>query len=232
MKKLLLLGSQHGNEVLGINLYTYISDRYPELLEHVDYLCGNPEAYDKHVRFIETDMNRSYNMGSASLEEKRADEILSLINAKPYDYVLDIHTTTADMRGTFITTALRPENTAIIQASSIDTIVVMSDTIAEHSLIGNVPSSVCVEYNEDAAKVTETLESLAQFVCNLVHETTVAPIKRNIYEVDGFIGLDEPTDGIHNFERTPSGYYPVLFGEVNYTKHHGFKSSSVFVQEI
>lgn len=232
MKKLLLLGSQHGNEILGINLHTYISEKHTDLLEHVDYLCGNPEAYDKHTRFIETDMNRSYNMGGSTLEEKRADEVLSLIKAKAYDYVLDIHTTTADISGIFITTALRPENTEIIKASRIDTIVVMSDTIAEHSLIGNFPASISVEYNEDVAKQLESLESLAEFVRNLVNETSAAPIQRSIYEVDGFIGLEEPTDGIRNFERTPTGYYPVLFGEVNYTKHQGFKSSSVSVQEI
>lgn len=230
-EKVLILGSQHGNEVLGINLYTYMSDKYPEYLKFVDYICANPDAYSKHTRFIETDMNRSYKTGGDSYEENRAKDVLESINNNGYDYVLDVHTTTADVGGVFVAVALNEDNEKIIRASKITQIITMSNEIAGHSLIGNVPSSISIEYNEDLAREESSLEELSLFVINLVEGRDNEPLERHQYMVTGFIGNDEDTTGMKNFELSRHGYYPLLLGEVNYTKYLGFKAE-VKITEI
>ena len=60
MKKILLLGSQHGNELLGEKLYQYMQTYRQELLPYVVFKIGNPEAHQKGVRYVESDMNRAY----------------------------------------------------------------------------------------------------------------------------------------------------------------------------
>jgi succinylglutamate desuccinylase len=231
-EKVLILGSQHGNEVLGINLYTYMSQKYPEYVEFVDYICANPDAYSKHTRFIETDMNRSYKMDGHSYEEDQAREILKVIKQKAYDYVLDVHTTTAGVGGVFVAVALNDANTKIIRASKITEIITMSDEIAEHSLIGHVPSSISIEYNEVLAREESSLEELSQFVINLIDGNSNEPLERHQYVVTGFIANDEDTAGFENFKLSHRGYYPLLFGEANYTKYRGFKAETKVSQII
>lgn len=231
-EKVLILGSQHGNEVLGINLYSYILQKYPEYLKFIDYVCANPDAYAKHIRFIETDMNRSYNTVGDSYEEKQAREVLSMIEKKAYDYVLDVHTTTAEVGGVFVAVALNDANKKIIRASKITEIITMSDEIAEHSLIGNTLSSISVEYNEVLGREESSLEELSQFVINLVDGNSNEPIERYQYVVTGFISNDEDTVGLENFKLSDRGYYPLLFGEANYTKYRGFKAETKLSQII
>lgn len=62
MSKILLLGSQHGDELLGERLYEYLRGNRVELMPHVEYMVGNPGAHrhgydyigfkaDKHYKF-------------------------------------------------------------------------------------------------------------------------------------------------------------------------------------
>jgi len=231
-EKVLILGSQHGNEVLGINLYNYMLKKYPEYSDSVDYICANPDAYDKHTRFIETDMNRSYKTNGHSYEENQARKVLNVINEKAYDYVLDVHTTTADVGGIFVCTVLNKENMKIIHASKITEIIVMPDEIAEHALIGNVPSSISIEYNEILAREESSLEELSHFVINLIDGKENEPLDRNLYAVSGLISNDEDVSGLVNLKLACQGYYPLLFGEANYTTYRGFKAETKTVQII
>lgn len=226
MKKILILGSQHGNEVLGINLYNYLLEHRPHLAPYVEYLCGNPKASEKNTRFIETDLNRSYHTDGHSYEEERSKEVLAFIEASAFDYVLDAHTTTAPIKELFITTTLKDENRKIIAASLTPLIVEIPDEITDHALIGNVPASVSLEFNEDYAREKSTLEGLAEFIERLVKDTPVEPFERRLLHVTGLIEKDEDTEGFVNFELSPQGYYPVLYGEKNYTNYLGFKAES------
>ena len=91
MKKILLLGSQHGNELLGEKLYKYIIKNRPELTNFVFYKVANLKAKRLGVRYIESDMNRSYNCGKDTYEKRRATKIIEYIKANNFDLVLHMH---------------------------------------------------------------------------------------------------------------------------------------------
>src|SRR5688500_4098990 len=96
--RILIVGAQHGNEKLGPRLQRYLKNDKSGKFKNVDYLCGNPRALRADVRFIDTDLNRSYKPQTPiTYEEKRAKKILKIIQQSQYDYVLDVHTTTADV---------------------------------------------------------------------------------------------------------------------------------------
>ncbi|OGZ11452.1 MAG: hypothetical protein A2942_04360 [Candidatus Lloydbacteria bacterium RIFCSPLOWO2_01_FULL_50_20] len=59
----------------------------------LDFVLGNPKAYERNIRFIDRDLNASFGVSDSSYESGRATEILNEINGG--DVVIDFHTTTA-----------------------------------------------------------------------------------------------------------------------------------------
>lgn len=228
MKRILLLGSQHGNEVLGINLFKHILSVDPELGNNIDYICGNPNAFLVNKRFTESDLNRSYGAQNIkTYEEKRAHEILLYIKEHKFDYVIDLHTSTSDIGKALILPSLSENIRKIINRSNIYNIIVMPPHIVSQSLIGNVPNSISVEYNENLATKHSSLVELYAFVKMLSVKTACQPKKRNVFHVDRLIKTEElKNERVTNYTKTSSGYYPLLYGEKNYTTYSGFAAST------
>jgi succinylglutamate desuccinylase len=83
-QSILTVGAQHGDEKLGPLVWQHLNKHRPDLLTSVDYICGNPKAVSKNIRYIESDLNRSYSPSKSSnlsYEEKRAQEILGFIRS-------------------------------------------------------------------------------------------------------------------------------------------------------
>jgi succinylglutamate desuccinylase len=135
-----VVGGTHGNEYTGIwciqHLQTQaqeLQNRYPSL--SISTVLGNPKAFQRNRRFIDTDLNREcsiqrlqrdYHPQSSSLsnplsassavpplgvEAQRARELEQLFCAPTKEYpatdvIIDLHTTTANMGVTVIV----PEN--------------------------------------------------------------------------------------------------------------------------
>ena len=220
--RILIVGSQHGDERLGPRLQRYMQ-KHGARFANVDYLCGNPRAYRANTRFIDTDLNRSYAAESPkTYEQKRAQRILEFIRYGDYDYVLDVHTSTADVGRFFIATGLEGPLGEMISCAPFDRVVVMPPHIADCSLIGRVPQAISVEYDRKLARSQETLEELGQFLNDLLAGHG-SPKSRDIYYVRDTITLDADVDLSHkNFVMTGLGFYPILFGEKTYTSHRGF----------
>jgi len=229
MKKILLLGSLHGNELLGKKLYDYITEIRPDIVPHVRFKIGNIKAYRKNVRQIESDMNRSYTGGTTTYEERRAATILRYIRYEAFDLVIDLHTTTCLQPPCIIIPRISDYNRRFINSSSIDKIVLMPDDISKTSLIGVCPMAVSIEVNN-----TEITEQLMDQFCNdierYIHNTTCETPK-TIYEIKGFLNKNEISDKdvstLRNFEYCSFGFYPILVGENSYkkyTKYLGFKA--------
>lgn len=109
IKNITLVGGTHGNEFSGPYLLNLIENRVPisnYSTFKLNLLLANPKAYEKNVRFIDYDLNRSFlsndllNYSLGSYEANRAKVINQLLgpkgNAKT-DLIIDIHTTTANM---------------------------------------------------------------------------------------------------------------------------------------
>lgn len=113
--KVLVFGGTHGNEWTGVMAVTHNADRlkkkHPGL--DLDFILANPEAYKINKRFKDEDLNRAFQFlgedRKSSYEHARAREIKSMIDAAPC-FVIDLHTTTANMGTTVILTHLSELN--------------------------------------------------------------------------------------------------------------------------
>ena len=229
MKKILLLGSQHGNELLGDALYSYVKSHRRNLLPYITYKTGNLRAKKQGVRYIQSDLNRSYNGDHSTYEERRAARILKYIDDNKFDLVLDLHTTTCEQPPCLII----PDVTGILQpflrASSVTRIVLMKHDIVKTSLIGVCPQAVSIEINKhqlSEGQMAELCDDLERYLKGDVHTA-----EKELYEIDGPLKKAEISERdaleLRNFTLSKFGFYPVLVGENSYkaqTDYLGFKS--------
>lgn len=227
--KILLLGSQHGNELLGEKLYRYIRQRRPELLDHVYFKLANPKARRQNIRYIESDMNRSYDPNLNTYESKRAAHILEHIDQQRYDVVLDLHTTTCIQPPCFIIEKVSKHNRMFLTASSIEKVVLMEHDIVRTSLIGTHPTSISIEIAKDDVTpllLDQLCDDLQRFVDGIRTFTT-----KQGYPILGLLKKTEIDDStarsLVNFVPA-DGFIPVLVGENSYkknTEYLGFKAT-------
>lgn len=108
-KKVLVFGGTHGNEWTGIMSVLHYAQTYQRKFPALDlhFILANPEAYQINRRFKDEDLNRAFQFLNEnrpnSYEHNRAREIRDLIQSEPC-WVLDLHTTTANMGRTVIVT--------------------------------------------------------------------------------------------------------------------------------
>ena len=265
MPERMMLGDQpeglvlwpHGHEKLGPKVGYHMYSQEPELLERVDYLCGNPAAAAMHEQDTGnlhvpgfsvpgTDLNRAYEPGliPASYEHFRALGILDIIAKRGYRWVLDLHTTTTDsdrfliIRSDFLDTDAEVER--IINASPFDKIARWPERVrtpegdekflALMGLIGHVPGSVSVEAdrNKEDLVVHEVMATIRGLLSGVPQEAR----RRQIYDVTEFIPKAVDLGTHTNFEPMPDGRIPILSGDNRYaadpTKpYKGFFATSV-----
>ena len=104
-----IIGGTHGNEYTGVYLLKKLQiDKIHEKFSNlnIELLLGNPKAYEKCVRFIDHDLNRSFlkddlnNLNLSGYEANRAKVINYNLGPKESpktDFIIDIHSTTANM---------------------------------------------------------------------------------------------------------------------------------------
>jgi aspartoacylase len=109
IKNIACVGGVHGDELTGIFLIKKFQ-RSPSLVRRSSFrtlaLLGNPEAIAAGRRYIDRDLNRCFhqqdlaNIYLSCYEDKRAKELHKILTSKDddrVDFILDIHTTTANM---------------------------------------------------------------------------------------------------------------------------------------
>lgn len=228
MSRILLLGSQHGDEHLGEKLYQYLCEKRPELAGYVECLVGNPKARQQNVRYIESDLNRSYSGKCETYEERRAAEILTYIQDGDFGLVLDLHTTVCYQPPSMIMASINSRSEGFIRASSIKHVVIMEPVTVRASLNGVCPQAVSVEFNRNFTDtdLSKLCDDIQRYTDN---ESYIG--NKYVYELD-LLRKDEISEEefsqLRNFELSPMGYYPVLVGESSYLKsgydYLGFKA--------
>lgn len=122
IKRVVIVGGTHGNELTGIFLVKKFQ-RLPTLIQRFTFetytLLANPKAYEIGRRYVDTDLNRCFqrrdleNLNLFSYEAQRAKVIYltfgtgGIIGA---DFVVDLHTTTSNMGLTVIMRNKHPFN--------------------------------------------------------------------------------------------------------------------------
>ena len=107
--QVLLVAGTHGNEINGVFLFDQW-EKSPHLINTYGIktckVIGNPEAKKAGKRYIQQDLNRSFqeksflSFNSSNYEESRANELVNLYGEEgenPCQIALDFHTTTASM---------------------------------------------------------------------------------------------------------------------------------------
>jgi len=117
LPRVVVVGGTHGNEYTGMYVVEHVLSEselrttFPAL--SIDTLCANPRAYAVNRRFVDDDLNRQFTsvrLGSAPdasvYESVRAHGINAELGPKgptaSADFVIDMHTTTANMGCTII----------------------------------------------------------------------------------------------------------------------------------
>tara|TARA_Y100000589_G_scaffold37661_1_gene31492 strand:+ start:5094 stop:5984 length:891 start_codon:yes stop_codon:yes gene_type:complete len=106
-ENLLIISGTHGNEINPI----WAAKKFQNLISlndkksNLKFILGNPEAYKARLRYIDVDLNRSFNLQKCESEKniyeiKRANFLLSEFgknSVNPFQIVVDLHTTTSNM---------------------------------------------------------------------------------------------------------------------------------------
>lgn len=238
MKKVLLLGSQHGNELLGEQLYGYINVYHQDLLPHITYRVANSKAQKAGVRFCESDMNRSYGkIKPVTYEEKRARAVELFIAQQAFDMVIDLHTTNCLQPASLMVASLNQINIPCISAFDINRIVVMEIPMVTSSLIGRFESVISLEAN-----VTSVDEPFLENLCQSLYRYTndeVLNINRYVYHVNKMLLKEnvspETEKELENFKLSQDGFYPILTGNNTYrinTDYLGFRADKLEIIKL
>ncbi len=107
LKKIIIVSGTHGNEINPIwamNKFRYENSDIEKNIEY-KYILGNPKAYEKGIRYVDTDLNRSFCplnkiTKNNTYEITRANflvEKYGIDGLEPCQIAIDLHTTTANM---------------------------------------------------------------------------------------------------------------------------------------
>ena len=111
LKKILIVAATHGNEinpVWALNQYFNKENRVYKNIEY-KYIIGNPLAYERGVRYVDTDLNRSFDLidspDKLNYEINRAKFLVEKFGIQGFDpceIAIDLHTTTSNMGSSIV----------------------------------------------------------------------------------------------------------------------------------
>ncbi len=216
---------QHGNERYGLVVFNYLAEHIANF-PGLKIILANEPALNSNVRFIETDLNRSF-PGSinGSAEERLAVEILDELAG--IERVLDIHTTTSDVKLLPIVTELSEDTCKIINLIGSHEVAVIEEPLGNKSLIGNVRAGVSLEYGNEYAAREETLGETMRLISNVLNEEQRGPVEREVYFVTGGMAdtVTMPTEA-ENFSFIPEAEaYAILLYEKAYVGLHALAAT-------
>lgn len=91
--KIVVIGGLHGNEPVGVEAIIQFQNKAKNLRKgEITFILGNPQAYLQNVRFINSNLNRSFIPDfTDDYEGSRAKEITDFLKKYKPDYLLDLH---------------------------------------------------------------------------------------------------------------------------------------------
>lgn len=253
MTKILVVGSTHGHERIGLAVIEELK-KLPIEAGSIEYVVGNPVASQKGVPFIESDLNRVFpGQEQGTYEEMRAYALSPKIQAA--DIVIDIHSTkTTDLsdQSMVIVTSLNQETAAILGMIRPPKVLHMMYK-SGNALISGARIGIAFEYGKDDSELVlqAMLYDIALILCHegLLEKNPYPAIRAegpsdtyDVYDAfkKDFTGGYVLDAQIANFElvtagsvvcttergesiTAPEDFYPILFGNNRYTEILGFR---------
>lgn len=182
-----VVGGTHGNELTGTAVVRHlqsqkVAQEYPGF--QIEYLIGNEEAIAQNKRYIDKDLNRCFQLADLNdkskrlKEEKLAKQINQMLGPKGdprVDFIIDLHTSTANMRTNIVLTKIDPFHLrlAAYLKSKIPDAVITSETeimpdhhflcsIADKSIVVEIGpvAQGCLDYSTFAKTKTAVFSAL------------------------------------------------------------------------
>lgn len=221
MLKKFIVAAQHGNEKFGLKVLSNLLDMQPNNVEHE---IGNLEAIAKNVRYIETDLNRSFNAGSDSHEKRIARRLVKKISDSAPDCVIDVHTSISNVHRIAIVAKDNSYIRYLAHTLGMDAVIVMPKKYVKHSLIGAFPdSAISIEFGRN-----QRSDKLAKAVARCIDRLDAPPkefsFELPVYRVTGTISKSfKGLESLQNlqYNKALKGY-PVLAGKDTYETIGGY----------
>lgn len=246
-KKIIIFVATHGDEKNGLYVKKELNKKFkkhPVKNGTVDFVVANPLALKRGVRFIETDLNRSFpGNAKGSHEEKIAAKLYKLVGRA--DIAIDIHSTKSALKNALIVTKYDKKTREVVNMVKPENLLIMEVT-RNTALISNAKIGIAFEYGKDrsAAVVKKVSEDITRLLIglNMVElNQKERKIQTKVFRVyDTFpkkIG-EKLSDSIKNYCKVKKGsivakgkdyvvrakedFYPILFGKRNYREIFGF----------
>ena len=245
--KIILNIATHGNERIALKIAREIKKL--DLDERtLAVQIANKKAWAQNKRFIDQDLNRSFpGKKNGNYEERLAYKISPTVKAA--DLVIDIHETTSKLKDAAIVTKLDEPTKKCLQAIRPKYALVMNAT-KHNALISQAKIGIAFEYgkndkttlNKCVLGIKRLLKHLGVINIRLPKTKTVTryfDVSSVVRKPDGYKLLK----GIKNYQPIRAGqayagngknkliaktnFYPILFGEKNYTDIFGFRGKKI-----
>lgn len=166
MKNIVIVGGTHGNEWTGVYLVKHFAEKlkksFPDL--NLDMIHGNPHAFTENRRFTQEDLNRVFEAinkehNTGTYEYKRGLEIKEKILSHDSPWLIDLHTTTANLGSTLIITQDRTENfklAAAVQKKLPHLKIIFSPDPIKKYLVSQAPLGLMIEVGPIANSIVDT----------------------------------------------------------------------------
>jgi len=244
--KIILNIMTHGDERIGLK----VSKEIEKLHISKDTLAvqiANPRALAANKRFIDQDLNRSFpGKKDGNYEQRRAYNLLPAV--KKADMVIDIHSTTSNLKDALIVTSMSKKIKEYIGVIKPKYLLLMN-AVKNKDMISHTKHGIAFEYgkDKDASVLKKIVMDIKRIFGHLGIIEPVALSKKNIetqyfnvtstvakpkgYKLMGNIknyklvknGQSYARDR-NKFLRAKEDFYPVLFGQKNYEDIFGFKA--------
>jgi succinylglutamate desuccinylase len=209
IRKVAIIGGTHGNELTGVYLIQKF-DRFPVLLHRNSFEClkilANPGAIKENRRYIDRDLNRCFskddlaNLELTSYENKRTQEIAAQLT--DIDFIIDLHTSTANMGLTIIPSSNHPFNLRLAAYLSRfhPDVRVLTGVDSASMLLSLSPLGCAIEVGAVAqgvlnAKLFQKTEMLVNAILDYVEamnqgQPLPVPVEVNVFQA--FSSIDYP----------------------------------------
>lgn len=221
--KIILNIATHGDETIGHKVVEKIKklklNSYHELIINI----ANPKAYYIRKRFIDQDLNRSFpgNL-NGNHEQRIAAKLFPVI--KSADLVIDIHSTTSDLKDALIITKLNKKTKEYIKVIKPKYLLWMKAT-KNSALISNAKVGIAFEYGSDTSRVA--ISNTVRDIKNLLGYLRVIDFKNKEHKkIKNYKLVKSGTVYAkykNKYIKAKNDFTPILFGEKNYKDIFGFE---------
>jgi succinylglutamate desuccinylase len=221
--KIYVVACQHGDEAFGLNVLRHLKSYRNK---NIITLIAHPEAVAKKIRFIESDINRSFGaFAEITLESQLANKIVLDIDEHNPDLIIDIHTSTVEVNEVAILAEPNKKVISFAKAIGVNYAAIMPESINQNTLIGqfrdralSLEFGVGLRSDKLAADVAERINNLS-LGRQANQKKTIKVLK-----IDRLIEKREAVDvELANYVYNEKlGGYPFLTGKDNYAEHAGF----------